>query len=59
MTVVLVLIIGIIAFLLGYTAGFSKRDFEAKPDNVKRLDSETVRLMEEYRNFLNYNGDEQ
>ena len=59
MTVVLVLIIGLIAFLLGYTAGFSKKDLKAEPDNIKRLDSEIVKLMEEYRNFLNYNGDEQ
>lgn len=59
MTVILVILIGLIAFLTGYALG----DFRDKiiPQKKKKplVDSETQRLIEEYRNFLNYNGDEQ
>lgn len=59
MTVILVILIGLIAFLAGYVLGDIRDEIVPEKKKIPQRDSETERLIEEYRNFLNYNGDEQ
>lgn len=58
MTFFLVISIATIAFLLGFLAG-STNKAEIKQVNIRQTDSDTEKLSEEYRNFLNYDGSEQ
>ena len=58
MTFFLVISIATIAFLVGFLAG-SINKAEVKQVYIKQTDSDTEKLSEEYRNFLNYDGSEQ
>ena len=59
MMAIVVFLIGIIAFLKGFIAGEIRFETSSLNRKIKPIDAETRTLMEEYRNFLNYNGDEQ
>ncbi len=59
MTVAVVILIGIIAFMIGFIAGEIRFETNTLNRKIPPIDIETEKMMEEYRNFLNYNGDEQ
>ena len=59
MMATVVILIGIIAFLIGFVAGEIRFETNSLNRKITPIDTETKTLMEEYRNFLNYNGDEQ
>ena len=59
MMAIVVILIGIIAFMIGFIAGEIRFETSSLNRKITPIDIETETLMEEYRNFLNYNGDEQ
>ena len=59
MTVIIIILVGFCAFLAGYIMADSKVEVKTFDETEKNADNDNLKLMEEYRNFLNYNGDEQ
>ncbi len=59
MTVFIIILIGFLAFYAGYVMADSKTNTVSVKKMPDEPDEENLKLMEEYRNFLNYNGDEQ
>jgi len=59
MTVFIIILIGFLAFYAGYVMADSKTNTVSVKKMPDETDEENLKLMEGYRNFLNYNGDEQ
>lgn len=58
MVAIFIIIIAVVSFFIGLYLGNSKQTLKSKKQN-KTYDSELRTLIEEYKNFLNYDGTEQ
>lgn len=58
MVAIFIIIIAVVSFFIGLYLGNSKQALKSKKQN-KTYDSELRTLIEEYKNFLNYDGTEQ